>query len=532
MLKYLKTLSGNKIAFIGLAVVAFVISVIFLFNVSSPSYSSLYSNLSTEDRNIISAKLNRMGISHKVVEENSQILVHVDKVLNIRMMLAEEGLPTSGSFVGYEVFDHDDGIGKSSQFLNDVNLVRSLEGELSRTINSLAQIERSRIHIVLPKKELFSKSSAAPSASVVLKVNKGYTLSNKEISGIAYLIAKAVPDLSVENITILNSNGVALKLPNQNVNPMGEFTSLEQQNALENRMKMMLENMLESYVGIGKVRVNVTAKIDNNKEVIFSESYDPDGQVVRSKKTYEDKEGNFEEGQPITVLNNIPNSNQDLDYNSQNNNRSKYKIDDITNYEISKTVVNKVVEGGGIEKISIAVLVDGSYIKDRKDNTTKYQPRTSEELAKIKALVESAVGFDASRGDKIEVVNLEFTKDDEGSFTPSKNWFDTNSKNIIQMLIIGVIIILVILVILKPMMLSFLNKGKDSPLGIASVFSPKNLKENETSIEDKATVVENDFELQLDSKHQISRNKVNKFAEDYPEEFALIIQDWIGRNSI
>ncbi len=257
-----------------------------------------------------------MGINYQVGAKNSQILVPADKVLSLRMYFAQKGLITSGNLVGYEIFDKENGL-SSSQFLNNVNALRALEGELSRTINSLSQVENSRVHLVLPKKELFSKSSVTPSASIMLKLKVGESISKNEIKAITNLVEKAVPDLSSDNISIIDSIGSSLKAPGSEDNGLfndnnSEFKSFEYQNLVEKKLKSKIENLLESRVGIGKVKVNVAAKINTNRKVMVSEVFDPDGQVIRSKKVSEEKEDDENDGDGISVANNIPNSNQQL----------------------------------------------------------------------------------------------------------------------------------------------------------------------------------------------------------------------------
>ena len=444
-----------------------------------------------------------------------------------------------------EIFDKENGLG-SSQFLNNINSLRALEGELSRTINSLSQIENSRIHLVLPKKELFSKSNVTPSASIMIKLKPGAAISKNEVKAITNLVSKAVPDLLSENITIMDSMGHPLKMPgSENEGLLGgdnsEFKLIEYQNLLEKQLRLKIEHLLESRVGIGKVKVDVAAKINNNREVMVSEFFDPDGQVIRSKKTSEEREKDGDENENISVANNIPNSNQQISGSSQVP-KTKSKLDDITNYEISKTVTNTIIEEGGVEKLSVGILVDGYYEIDESTKKQVYHKRSDEELAQLKILVKSAIGFDEKRGDKLEIINLEFTNDKLQDSDQKVNWLDENLKNLIQMGMIGVIVILIILLIFKPILSRILEANKNGAgeinkffdfkkLGFNNKFSDEGNMENknfDSSDDSSSNAIIN--KLHIGNKHKHMLDSVNELVEKYPEEAIDILKKWINND--
>ena len=549
MIEFLKKLGVSKLIILTLsALVIFGGMVYLIISMTKPSLSTIYSNLSEQDRNTVIWKLESMGINYQVVKKNSQILVPVDKVLSLRMYFAQEGLINSGNITGYEIFDKETGLG-NSQFLNNVNILRALEGELSKTINSLAYIEASRIHLVLPKKELFSKADTKPSASIMLKTKNAATISKKEVKAIANLVSKAVPELSVDNITIIDSVGHPLKLPEQEFDDTGEggFNLIEYQNLIENKLKIMIESLLESRVGTGKVRVSVNAKINPTKEVMFSEMFDPDGRVIRSKKTSEESENDEIDAENVSVANNIPNSDQEYENNPDRNARKKRKSDDITNYEISKTVVNKIIERGAVERLSVAVMLDGTHSYDKKTKGYQYNERTEDEINKLKALVQSAIGYDEKRGDKVEVVNLEFTNENVFDNASQKlNWFDENGKNLIQMGMIGFVAILVILLIFRPLLGGLLGESKNrmdsinkffsfNKVGLNNELPQKNDIVNKVAEKDASLIQEVNKKGQRDLLHRDTKysdvvNNVNELVEQYPEEASDIIKKWINNN--
>ena len=544
-MEFLKRLSTNKLVILALLMVTILIGALFFVMSSKPIYGSLYSELSDNDRLNVTLKLQSMGVDYKVDMKNSQILVPAHKVLELRMYFSQSGLISSGNIVGYEIFDKENGLG-SSQFLNNINSLRALEGELSRTINSLSQIENSRVHLVLPKKELFSKSNVTPSASIMIKLKPGASISKNEVKAITNLVSKAVPDLISENITIIDSMGHPLKMPgSENEGLLGgdnsEFKLIEYQNLLEKQLKLKIENLLESRVGIGKVKVDVAAKINNNREVMVSEFFDPDGQVIRSKKTSEEKEKDGDENENISVANNIPNSNQQISgYNQMP--RTKSKLDDITNYEISKTVTNKIIEEGGVEKLSVGILVDGYYEIDESTKKQVYHKRSDEELAQLKILVKSAIGFDEKRGDQLEIINLEFTNDKLQDSDQKVNWLDENLKNLIQMGMIGVIVILIILLIFKPILSRILEVNKNGAGEINKFFDFKKLGFN-NKFSDEDNMENKDFDssddsssraiinkLHIGNKHKHMLDSINELVEKYPEEAIDILKKWINND--
>jgi len=384
-MEFIKNLSPLKI----MSIIAGGISVLVLLAVLSwklatPPMSILYTNLTPDDSSLILSRLEGLNIPFEMGNSGKDVLVPVNKVLMLRMNFAQEGIPSSGSVVGYEIFDKNETLG-TSQFVHNVNLVRALEGELSRTIGSLNNIDSARVHLVLPKKELFSKTGSEPSASVVLRMKGSLSLSKQEISAMSHIVATAVPGLKVDNISIIDNRGRPLKL---GANEDGDPSSItdvasDYQRSVEERYKSILESLIEKSVGIGKVKANVTAEINFDREVINSEVFDPDGQVVRSRKVSEENDNEIEASQGETSISTNIGDNQSGG-NAPGKNKSH--TSEVTNYEISKTITNKISENGRIKKLSIAILVDGQYetivnAENPDDYTVNYTPRTEDELS-------------------------------------------------------------------------------------------------------------------------------------------------------
>lgn len=537
-MEFLKKFSNLKLALFGAGI---IMSIIFLVAASyimvKPAMSVLYSNLSPEDMSVVISRLEAMNISHETGNNGKDILVPMTKVTNLRMTFAQEGIPESGNLVGYEIFDKTDALG-TSQFVYNVNLVRALEGELARTIGTLSIVDNARVHIVLPKKELFSKVGNEPTASVVLRLRSGQSLSKQEIAGISHIIATAVPSLKVENITIIDHRGRPLKLSSSEDNNVAAITdnASDFQRQVEEKLRTTLEELLEKSVGLGKVKTNVSAEINFDREVINTELFDPEGSVVRSKKVSEETDNERDAGSSeLSVTSNL----EGADGAGGGASRNKTRTDEVTNFEISKTVTNKIIESGRIKKLSIAVLVDGTYKpKLAADGITvegyDYIQRTAEEMDKIKTLAVSAVGLDTKRGDILEVINLQFSED--FATMPQKekamSWLKDQLDNVVQTVVIGIVVILLILLVVRPLILRSLDMKKVSAEEeeLKDALSSMQIDAAGASITRSSSSGEPEIETGTpeEKRGQNLLKLVNDLAEKHPEETVAIIRLWIN----
>ncbi len=369
----------------------------------------LYSDVAQEDAGKIGAALDAMNVPYELRGDGNTIYVPEDKVLKLRMALASKGLPSGGT-VGYEIFDNADALG-TTNFLQNINHLRALEGELSRTIRAIDGIDGVRVHLVMPERELFSRDKRDPSASIVLKVRG--TLAVQQVKAIQQLVASAVEGLTPGHVSIIDEHGTLLASGmGDDGQSMVTATVEEQRASYESRLRTHVEDIIQRVVGQDKARVEVTAQMDYNRVTQTSDTYDPNGQVVRSTQTTEDTSNNTDgkQAQSVSVGNNLPNANlggaQDQGTTSQ---QTSNRNEETVNYEISRTTKTETLEPGRVKRISVAVLVDGIYAKGAGGKIT-YAPRSDQEIAKIEALVKSAIGFDESRGDHVEVVNLQFAE--------------------------------------------------------------------------------------------------------------------------
>ena len=399
----IKALSlGQKIAFIIILILFLSSVIVSLLWLHTPEYQLLYGNLSQEDAGAVINKLKEMHIAYRLKNGGRDIYVPQDKVYETRLQLASEGLPKGGQ-IGFEIFDRNTlGI---TDFVQKLNYQRALQGELARTISSLNEIKWARVHIVMPKESLFTEEKKKPSASVLLKLTPNQTLPESQVRAITYLVASSVPELDPKDVVVVDTNGHMLAGGRKGVFS-GEWVGekLKIQHQLETQLEQKVRELLERAVGPGKVIAKVSVDMDFSQIEKTQELYDPDQVVVRSEQqTEENAIGN--ETAPVGVpgvFSNLPQNQKQASNGTNTSPFQQKRINRVVNYEISKTIQHITNPMGKIKRISVAVLVDGIHKGD------KYIPRPEEEMAKLKAIVEKAVGFSKVRGDQIEVVNVPF----------------------------------------------------------------------------------------------------------------------------
>ncbi len=452
ILQSIKNMSPSKIASIA-AIMIFLISffVYVIVQIGAKEYSVLYTDLDMEDAKQITARLDTFNIKYQLAKNGTEVLVPTDEVNKMRVETADIAVYSKGSNVGYEVFDKSDTLG-ATNFVQNVNLLRALEGELARTIRTVDNIRSARVHLVMPKRELFSREEQTPSASVVIKTKEG-ALSLQNIQSIQKIVAAAVPKLDVKNVAIVDSNGNLLTEFNEEQNDIVKNANKDKMRIdQERKMAQKIQQLLEKTLGAGKVQAQVNIEMDFDEIVTNEEIYDPDSQVVRSTATISEQGVSTTQDGTVTVAQNIPNGDSQL--NSEGVRDSSSKVEETINYEISKVIRNKVKNTGTIRRLTAAVLVDGVYEKDAEGNQV-YRKRSDEEMEQIVALVKSAVGYDANRGDMVEVENLRFATLSNAVAEKGEMMYLGFTKaelmRIAEGLGVAIVAILVILLVIRPL---------------------------------------------------------------------------------
>jgi flagellar M-ring protein FliF len=502
-----------------------------IMRVTSPQMTTLFTDLSIEDSSSIIKDLERQGIAYEIRNEGSVILVPKDKVTRLRMKLAEGGLPKGGG-VGYEIFDKSDALGTTS-FVQNINHLRALEGELARTIRGIDRIQAARVHLVLPERPLFSRETPEPSASIVVRVRG--SLEAQQIRAIRHLVASSVNGLKPQRVSIVDESGQLLA--DGAASDIDQAVGDDRRAGFEKRIRKQVEDIVSSVVGQGRARVQLSADFDYNKITQTSDKFDPEGRVLRSSQTREEQTASGADAGQVTVNNELP-GNQTNTNPSPTRDQSK-KTEETNNYEISRTTKTEVTEAGRVNRISVAVLVDGAYSKNDKGELV-YKERSKEELDRIAALVRSAIGFDQKRGDQVEVVNLRFAEAPQTAPINEPTGFlgmlQFTKDDVMYVIELGVMMLLglvVLFMVVRPLVKKILASEEIAAL-TAAVTAPPQEPAAVTASNPAMLPGGNSTAHLIDvaqvqgQVHAQSVHRVGELAERNPNETAAIVRQWLS----
>ena len=392
---------SRKLSLAGVVVLCLVFFSVLIIQSRVADYSLLFANLSDSDASAIIVKLKEQKIPYRLEEAGNAIYIPADKVYETRLDLSSAGLPNGGG-VGFEIFDKQS-FGMTD-FTQKVNYMRALQGELARTIASLAQVQSARVHLVLPDKSLFKDQQDPTTASVLLKLKPGRTLNPGEIQGVIHLVAGSVEGLEANHVTLIDSSGRVLS-PNSADDQGGPMTPgmLGFEQSIEKRLAARAQSLLDRALGPGNSLVQVTAKVDFSQRERTEETYDPNATALRSEQVTSEKSG-------ATTVGGVPGVKANLQKGGSSGGGSvpSSRSEDITNYEVSKVVSHLVEPVGTIKNLSVAVLVGDRETDNGAGKKPTYTPRSAKELQDIQKMVSSAIGIDSKRGDQINVVSMPF----------------------------------------------------------------------------------------------------------------------------
>lgn len=541
-LQTMRSLGPARLAAIGVVAAGLIGFFFFLTaRLSQPNMELLYGELSQADAAAIGQQLTELNLPFEVDPSGTQISVPADQVGRLRMLMAQSGLPNGGS-LGYELFDQPEGFGATS-FIQNMNRLRAMEGEMARTVGTLAPVDKARVHLVLPKRELFSRTSNTATASVFLKMRPGMQLSREQIASIQHLIAAAVPNLEPSRVSIVNDQGKLLAR-GTGEDTADEFlnTADEKERAYEQRLTQTIEELLGRTLGFGKVRAEVSAEMDFDRVTTSAEIYDPESRVVRSTQTVEEREASQERDplEPITVDNNLPGA-QANDAAEPLSSTERNRTEETVNYEMTRTMRQSVREIGQVRRLSIAVLVDGRYEADPNSGEEVYQPRSDQELQQLERLVRSAVGYDAQRGDVIELVNMRFVAPDAGFDLEDDTILGIPKQDVFrmaEMLILGIVAILIILLVVRPLISRAFERPQEAEDDVDRLLTDQSAAalagagmSDDLALE--AEQADEDLEQMIDINRVEGRvrasslRKVGEIVDKHPEEAVAILRNWL-----
>jgi len=503
----------------------------------------LYSQIEAAEGGRIIERLKTMGVPFEVKGDGTQIYAPADEVAKLRMELAQNGMPSGGGNVGYEIFDKQDVLGTTNALLG-INQIRALEGEIGKSIQTIQGIQSARVHLVIPKRELFSEFKQEPSASVMVRLKGSSALSATQVQSIRYLVSSAVPSLILDHVSIVDDRGNLLARGKDSLKAEGAITTQQSaQREYEQRIARSIESLLDRTLGLNKTRAEVSVDMD----------FDQDGQVVKSQITSEEGANSNEHtpvGDSVSIQNSLPTKDptQGNIEGSHNKNQSS-NTEENTNYEISHSTKTYVKELGTIKRLSIAVMVDGSY-KKKDDGTQEYQALPEEELKKLQELVKTATGYQEKRGDVITVVNLKFSELPQDSIEKNKedllSKLNININKLIEVGLTALIVLIGLFTVVRPLLSSLMKAIPSRYLTekVLSSFIPNALNERQTVEKNhhpSTHTISNSNELEGPSgellptieeiDEKVKKSSIKKTAElidRHPEEAVSIIRSWIA----
>lgn len=522
-LAQLSTLSTpRKIMFLGIVGSAVAGFFILMVSLQKPSYLLLYSGLSTEDAASIVEELKKEKVSYQFGSDSGSILVPADKVYQMRMTLAGRGLPQSG--VGFEIFDKSN-IG-TTDFLQKMNYLRAIQGELARTISEIDGVEKSRVHISIPEESVFLEDQKEATASVFMKLKPGVRLQSRQVQGITYLISGSVEGLTPDHVTIMDTAGQLLNRPGQDEPGTGlTGTQMEIQQNMERGLERSIQEMLEKVIGRGKVIAQVSAALDFKQVQKTEELYDPNVTAVRSEQISKEKSSG-RRGSGATgpgTASGVPGVGSNLPGTgavgqSTSSSDTSQRQDETINYEINKVTRHVVEPVGSLKRLSVAVLLDGNYrIVDGQDQP-EYQPRTADEMNKLATLVKGVVGFDESRGDQVIVENVPFKTDLDES------WFGTDDKGgLISPMMIVILRYLMVTLFGGLFLLFFVR-----PLMTWLTREPS-LQAYPASLTEVEAALQGGMAPQVGAgRHGAMKAEIQRLLKDDPDMATNLVRDWLN----
>ncbi len=544
--EFVKALGPARIAAMG--AVALILVGFFAFimmRMNQPDMAALFSELSLQDSAQIVRELDRQAIRHELRNEGTTIMVPRADVPRLRMRMAEMSLP-KGTGVGYEIFDRGETLG-TTNFVQNINHLRALEGEIARSIRALDRVQAARVHLVLPERQLFSRDRAEPTASIVLRLRG--QLETPQIRAIQHLVSSAVNGLKPTNVSIIDDSGRLLAQGGAAGSEMAGANSMEERTAnFERRMQGSVEDILGRIMGPGRTRVQVAADLDFNRTTQTQDLFDPESRVVRSTQSRGERSRSNEAGnRQVSVGNELPGA-QGGAGNEAGLRENSEKTEEITNFEISRTQRTEVIEAGRVKRLSVAVLVDGIYTRQGADVT--YTPRSAEELERIATLVRSTIGFDERRGDRVEVVNLRFADGPRLDALPAAAEaplfdFRFGREEIVRLIELGVMSIIGLLLLLfgvRPLMKSVLGEAASKKIeaqqqaaALAGPGEQQALQAPQTgqadqpqpALPDSATARALEVAAMLGGQHQASVSKLGELVKANPIEASAIVRAWM-----
>lgn len=537
---YLKLPLIQKILF-PILIIASVSGIIFVSQwANRPDYTVLFSDLEPADSAAVIERLKQQKISYEVRADGRTVAVSPPEIVHeLRINLAGEGVPKGGK-VGFEIFDSNN-LGATS-FVEKLKFLRAIQGELERTISAVDAVSSVRVHVTQPEKSVFAKQGSVPTASVMLKLRAGGELDKKQIKGITNLVAGSVEGLKAENVSIVDTFGNLLTPKEEEGDMLGvEATQIQYQHEVERSYIQRIEQMLSKVLGPGKVVARVTADLDFSSNEREEESFDPSGQVIRSERSVQEgTAGGAQRGGVPGVVSNLTNDPNLLSA-PEGGTEGGSRKESVKNYEVSRAVVKSSSPRGKLTRLSVAVLVDGTYEAAAAAGEAAaaaaaapqkvFKALAPEVLTQIESLVRSAVGFDSVRGDTMTVENIPFySQDGEIAQALDQKVQQDFIFNLVSYGGTCLFVLLFFFVVVKPMM-KLVTAPTDAELDLERLL-PTGLVELERELEQerakvKAEIPNIEPTIDIEQLEELIAEN-SRIVKDNPTQAALLIRYWLN----
>ncbi len=507
---------AQRILMSGLVVSIIIAFIVLMMYINTTNYKVLYSKLSPKDASRIKKVLEKQKVDYKLKNGGTTIMVPAGQVHSLRLTVAGKDI-VHGQGVGFELFDKTK-IGQT-EFVQHVNYQRALQGELARTISDYPAVQSARVHLVIPEKTVFIEEQEPPSSSVVLNLKGGRELKEEQVQSIVNLVAAGVKGMNKEHITVSNTRGQVLYEPDKKSVAGLSNSQLEYQRNVENNLEGRIEDILRPIVGGNGVIAKVNAELNFNRKKVHKVQYDPDSAVVRSeKKTSESSTGTAAQGGSPE-----PQYQGEEGGGTQTTQETNRRTS-TTNFEINKEEQNIVSGVGNLEELSVAVLVDGNYVKNEEGNY-KYEPLGEETLARVKDLAQKAVGFDKARGDSIEVSNMAFgapKKAPQPTFMDNMSkYFDVVGKPLLNTLLVLLFLLLVVRPIVMAILRPKVSEGEGETGG-------EGLPEGEERMALAEGATEEEMEgMDASKRMQSVRETASQLVEENFDQAYSVVKKWM-----
>ncbi len=527
--------NAQRVMLAGLALSTAAAFLVMIYFLNQPEMRVLYTNLAPEDAARVVELLKASKTPYELRDGGKTVLVPAEAVYEQRLKVAGEGV-MHGQGVGFELFDQLK-VGQTD-FVQRINYTRALQGELSRTISEFPQVDKARVHLVLPQKSLFIEEQKQASASVVLTLKRGQKLDAKQLQGIVNLVSMSVEGLTPEHITVTDTTGQALYQPRSDGGLGGmSTTQFEFKNTYESNLENRIEQLLTPIVGPGRAIVKANVDLDFSQRTIRKELYDPNATVVRSEQKSEESTSGTAAVDPSGSTTTprgggaaVPNTNFNAaGYSGTESTQKSNRTASTTNFEINKEEQNVVTPVGDLKRQSLAVIVDGTYEKVEGKNTYTFVPRKAEELERIKAVVARAAGLDPSRGDEVQVSSFEFGVPD-GSGEPSLvQTMLEYAQRLGKPFLNGLLLFLFLILVVRPVVLALIRPRVTEE----EIETLERLPEGEARLALAEPGEEGEETPMLESAKQfeLAKNLALQLFEENMEQSMTLLKTWLKQEA-